>query len=184
MRTGGIEVVKRTALLMVMATIGWLAPARTTAQFRLGYVDANVIVQNMPEFKEVESKMKGLRQATEDSLRGMQANLQKELESYKTNVGSMSSDARADAQAKLNALQTQVTGYQNERFGPTGTLAAMQEQLLAPVRQRALEATERVAKDEKLAAVLDLSSFVYVDKKLNVNVTYKVLEYLSTQGGR
>jgi outer membrane protein len=170
------------ALLAMAAAFGWLMPATAGAQFRMGYVDANVIVQNMPEFKMVETQVGALRQAYEDTLRTMQTALQREIESYKSGVGSMTPEARDEAQAKLNTMQTRIAAYQNDRFGPAGSLAATYEQLLAPVRQRALEATEKVAKAEKLAAVLDLSTFVYVDKKMNVNVTYKVLEYLNTQG--
>jgi outer membrane protein len=180
MRTGGIRCMKAGALLATLTALLWLAPERVGAQqFKLGYVDANVIVQNMPEFKMVEAKMQTLRLAYEDTLRAMQAKLEKGIASYKVDVGSMTPEARGAAQAELNALQTQVTTYQNDR---SAALAATQEQLLAPVRKRALEATEKVAREEKLAAVLDMSSLIYVDKKMNVNVTYKVLEYLSTQG--
>jgi outer membrane protein len=176
-------VMKRmVALAVVMMVIAWFAPSRTAAQFRLGYVDANVIVQNMPEFKEVESRVAALRQAYEDTLRAMQSNLQEQVSHYKSDVGSMTPEARTDAQTQLNALQTQIAAYQNDRFGANGALAVAQEQLLAPVRKRALDATEKVAQQEKLSAVIDMSALIYVDKKINVNVTYKVLEYLSAQG--
>lgn len=168
-------------MLLVMGAMMTIGSLTAEAQFRLGYVDANVIVQNMPEFKQVEARIQMLRQAYEDTLRAMQTNLQQEIERYKRDVGSMTTDVRDAEQGKLNGMQSEIARYQSERFGPAGALAAMQEELLAPIRQRALEATEKVARQEKLAAVLDLSSFIYVDKKMNVNVTYKVLEYLSMQ---
>jgi len=180
MRTVGSSV-KMWAMLLVAGAMIAVGSARAEAQFRLGYVDANVIVQNMPEFKQVEARVEALRGAYEDTLRDMQITLQTEIERYKRDVGSMTAEVRDVEQGKLNAMQTDIARYQNERFGPAGSLAALQEELLAPIRARALEATEKVARQEKLAAVLDLSSFIYVDKKMNVNVTYKVLEYLSTQ---
>ena len=53
-------------------------------------------------------------------------------------------------------------------------LAQRQAELIQPIREKVRAAIEKVAKDEKLSAVMENSVLIYFDSKLDI--TYKVLD--------
>lgn len=150
-----------------------------SAQFKLGFVDSDVIVQSLPEFKAIESKLGEYKKSYEDTLRMIQTRFQTELEAYKKQEATLNAEAKSQKEAFLNNLNDQFAQYQQERLGPQGTIYQIQAQLLQPVRDKVRAAIEKIAKDEKLSAVMESSMFMYIDSKANQNITFKVLDYLT-----
>lgn len=147
------------------------------AQVKIGVVDFETIFRQLPEAKTIENRLRGLRQSIEDTLRNGQAALQARFETYQKQQALMSAEARQKEEAELVQLREQLVAYQQDRLGQQGALAQVQDSLLAPVRERVRSAIERVAKEEKLGAVMDKSIVAYFDPKLDI--TFKVLDYLN-----
>jgi len=168
---------KSTSLILSCVAVILLGANAATAQVKLGIVDVEKIVQQLPEFKGIEAKLRGLRQSYEDTLRAIQASFQTRLENYQKQQSLMTAEARQKEEADLNQIRDQFLSYQQERLGSTGSLAQVQDSLVAPVRERVRTAIERVARDEKLSAVIDKGYLVYAEPKLDI--TFKVLDYLN-----
>jgi outer membrane protein len=169
---------KRTIFLLSVTVAAFLATVGSlSAQTKIGIVDVEKIIQQMPEMKGVEAKLKAMKGAYEDTLRAIQANFQAKLESYQKQQGMLSPEAKQKEEGDLQNLRDQFLQYQQDRLGQGGALVQMQETLIQPIRERVKGAIDRVAKDEKLQAVFDKAMLAYSDPKLEI--TFKVLDYLN-----
>lgn len=163
-----------------IALIGLLlsiSSERANAQIKLGVVDLEKIVTQMPEYKTIESKLRGVRQRFEDTLRMIQSTFQTRLENYQKQQALMSQEARAKEEAELGQLRDQYLMYEQERLGNAGEYARIQDSLVAPLRERVAAAIEQVAREQKLSAVMNKALLVFADPKLDI--TYKVLDFLN-----
>lgn len=148
-----------------------------SAQVKIGFVDFEVILQQMPEFKAVEQRLRTVQQSYSDTLRAMETEFQTKLESYQKQRELMNPATRAQEEATLGALRDQVLQYQQAHLGQQGTLYQMQAQLVQPIREKIVVAVDKVAKEQKLSAVMEKGLLVYYDKKMDI--TYKVMEILN-----
>jgi outer membrane protein len=165
------------APLLVIAFVALTASAGAqTAPIKLGFIDTEVIVQQLPEFKDIDAQLKKEQGRYEDSLKAMQADFQSKAESYQKQQGLMNAETKAQEEAKLNAIRDRYAQFQQEALGPQGALAQLRVKLIQPVQEKVKSAIERVAKDDKLSAVMETGTMAYYDKKLDI--TYKVLDYL------
>ncbi len=159
-------------IAIVMACI----PMSADAQTKLGFVDFDVIIQQMPEFKQIEAQLKDLQKQYEDTLKGIQTTFQERADAYQKQQSLMNPETRAKEEANLNAIREQFAQTQQMYFGQQGLFAQTQAKLLQPLKEQVRKAIEQVAKDEKLTAVVEAGVVVYYDKKLEI--TYKVLDNL------
>lgn len=170
-----MKTLSRISILSLLA--GVLLTGSASAQSKIGFVDVEKIVQSLPEFKGIDTKLRTLRQTYEDTLRLIQSNFQARAETYQKQQALMSPDARQKEEADLNTMREQYLQFQQERLGAQGTLAQVQEELLAPIRDKVRAAIEKVAKEEKYSGVMDKAMCVYLDTKYEI--TFKVLDYIN-----
>ena len=164
----------RLGLLMVLLCTGSLTTA--FSQVKLAFVDTEVIIQQLPEFKDVETRLQTLQKSYVDTLQALESNYKSKVESYQRQQAMLNAEARANEEAQLKGMGEQYMAYQQDRLGPQGKLAQFQSQLLEPIKQKVRSAIEKVAKDEKATAVMDKAMLIYFDSKLDI--TFKVLDYL------
>lgn len=151
------------------------ASAQATA-LKIGFVDSETIIQQLPEFKSIEAQLTGARKGFEDSLRVMQTEFQTKLDAYQKQQGLMNAETKAQEEAKLGAIRDRFLQYQQETMGAQGAYAQLQQRLLQPIKEKVTAAIEKVAKDEKISAVMETGLTIYYDKKLDI--TFNVLAYL------
>ncbi|MBS1912561.1 MAG: OmpH family outer membrane protein [Bacteroidetes bacterium] len=160
-----------TLLLAVFAGV-----VSAQAQIKFGVVNSDKIVSQLPELKDIEAKLQQLQSSYTDTLKAMETNYRARLESYQKQQTMLTPDAKAKEEDALRGMEQQYAQYRDDRLGQQGALARYQAQLMQPVRDKVRSAIEKVAKDEKLSAVLEEGAFLYVDSKLDI--TFKVLDYL------
>lgn len=165
----------RIGLLFLLG--GILLAESASAQSKIGFVDTEKIVQSLPEFKNIDVKLRTLRQSYEDTLRMIQTTYQARVDTYQKQQTLMSPEARQKEENELNSMREQFLQFQQERLGAQGTLAQVQEQLLSPIRDKVRAAIEKVAKEEKYSGVMDKGMCVYLDTKYEI--TFKVLDYIN-----
>jgi outer membrane protein len=164
----------RTILFIVVLL--FVGAVTADAQVKLGFVDSEAIVTGLDEFKVVETKIRTLQTSYQDTLRAYEANFKAKLESYQKQQALMTAEARTKEEEQLKGMEQLYYQYQQERFGQQGTLAQVQAQLLQPLKDKVRTAIEKVAKDEKIAAVMEKGLLIYSDSKMDI--TFKVLDYL------
>lgn len=170
----------------IVAAIAFVSPAQSVfaqkasapagGTVRIGVVDSQKIVAQLPEAKDAQDKLQESGKKYRDTIETIQKDYIQALESYDKQKAMMSAEAKTKEEERLKSIQERYQRYREEKFGNQGELAAMQEELLAPIRKRVQGAIKEVAKAEKLSAVMETPAFVYFDEELDI--TFRVLDKL------
>lgn len=156
------------------------------SQLKIGIVDTETIIKEMPEAKKADNDLKTLGQKYQDTLLTMQNELQERLQQYQKQKGMMPADKQQAEEEALQALQMQMYQYNDEKFGNAGELTILREKYLEPIRQKIRVAIDNVAKTEKINLVLDKTSpsLLYAEDKFDI--TFRVLDEIKrgSAGGK
>lgn len=125
-----------TALLLVGA-----ANAQT---LKVGYTNVDYILNNLPDAKDIENKLKTEKAQYDKLLNDKIADFQKKYDDYQKNAQTMSAVIRADREKELQNGQQSIQEFQQNS---ESALAQKQQQLLAPVLDKIDKAIKDVAKE-------------------------------------
>lgn len=164
----------------------------SNAQVKLGFVDSEVILKQLPEAKAIETEMEALQkqyldtvQAKEDELKTKAENFKSKYEDAQNKVqsGQITSDTEIKAleeemgglQSELQALSEGLEGYKSK---VQNALLLKQSELFKPVKDKITKTIEDVAKSMKINFVFDKAdgSLLFGDKEFDI--TFKVLDKL------
>lgn len=170
---------KKVLQLLLVASIiftlkGNVYAQAQSSQIKVGIVDVETILKEMPEAIEADKKIKDTGKKWQDTLQNMQKDLQSKVEAYQKQQAMMSADQKAKEEDQLRAQQNILVQYNDDKFGQQGELNRLREQLLQPIREKVKKAIDDVAKDEKITIVLDKVQTLFADPKLDI--TYRVLD--------
>ena len=125
-----------TALMFV-----GMANAQTT---KIGYTNVDYILNNIPEAKDIENKLKTEKAQYDKLLQDKIAVFQPKLDDYQKNGQTMSPVIRADREKELQNAQAAIQEFsQNSETA----LQQKQQQLLAPVLEKIDKTVKEVAKE-------------------------------------
>ncbi|WP_337043202.1 OmpH family outer membrane protein [Emticicia sp. 17c] len=114
------------------------------AQQKIGYTNVDYILNNLPDAKDIENKLKTEKAQYDKLLQEKAADLQKKYEDYQKNASTMSPVIRADREKELQTLNNAIQEFQQTS---EGALQQKQQQLLAPVLDKIDKTIKDVAKE-------------------------------------
>ncbi|MDE3057374.1 MAG: OmpH family outer membrane protein [Bacteroidota bacterium] len=167
----------RISLLIAVVTCA------SFAQLRIGYVNSDTILKNLPEAQEAQDKLAAIGKQWQDELDKMSKSLQAQYEDYQKKQAMYTDATRQSEQQKLLDEQQKVQKYNEDKFGAKGEFAMQRDKLMTPIRDKILKAIEKVAKEEKLSFVFDKAGdavVLYADA--SYDITYKVLDRMKRGG--
>jgi outer membrane protein len=147
---------------------------------KLGYVDSQVILTQLPEAIKAQSDLDALTKLWSDQLDSMTLSYQQLLADYQKQANTMTDDQKLTKQQALITMEQNILGFRNQKFGqPNGEIYSKQEEIFAPVKKKIYAAIETVAKGEGMQFVFDKSGdiiLLYADAAYDI--TFKVLDNL------
>lgn len=174
----GNEVNKFKILSAVIILFGTLAFAQTTQ--KLGYVDSQTILTQLPEAIKAQGDLDALTNKWTTQLDSMTQVYQSALANYQKQANTMPDDKKLAAQQSLVAQEQSLIDFRRQKFGQgTGEIYKKQEELFNPVKDKIYKAIEDVAKREGMQFVFDKSGdilLLYADAAFDI--TYQVLDKL------
>ncbi len=151
-----------------------------TTTMKLGFVDSQVIIQQLPEAQEAQRKIQSSLDLWQSQLDTMAKAYQTRLEDYDKKKAMLNEAAKLAEEQKLLEQQQKILEFRNKKLGQGGELQELQEKIMTPVRQKILKAIESVAAEEGMSFIFDRGAEVPVllfgDNKYDV--TFKVLDRL------
>ncbi|GAB1429628.1 hypothetical protein MASR2M18_04600 [Ignavibacteria bacterium] len=170
------------ATILLLSADNAYAQKDKDAPLKIGYVDTELILRQMPEAIDADKKLKEVGTKYQDTLKRMQDDFSKRLEKYRQQEGMMSADGKKTEEDALKAMQQNYLAYQEEKFGNAGELAHMQATLMAPLRERIQGGIKEVAKEEKMSFIFDKTnpSMLFAEEKYDM--TYRVLDKIKRSG--
>lgn len=180
-------------LLMIAAIfIISLTASTSFAQLKIGYVDSEVILKQLPEAKKVQTDLEGLQKLYVDTVAAKENDIKGRAEVFKTAYDDAQKKVESGvikSETELKALNDQIAGMQKDiqalsdeldvyKQRVQNDLVARQNELFKPIRDKVSATIETVAKELKYNFVFDKAagSMLYGEKESDI--TFKVLDKL------
>ena len=137
----------------VVVLVGPVAPA--AAQQRIGYVDTEYVLNQMPEYKTVQQKLDKLEQKWRAEIEQQREEVRTLEQEFQARELLYTEQERTRKQQAIEKARKEVEQLRQQYFGPEGQLYTRQRELMRPIQQRVLEATESVATADGYDYVVD-----------------------------
>jgi len=159
-----------------------LFSAISRAQLKIGYVDSNTILDNLPDAQDARQKVDALIQEWQNELKEMDSKLKIKKDDYEKRKLIMTEQTSADSIAAIKKLEKEIADYRDKKFGANGELFQKEDELMKPVQNKVFNTIKDIAEEEDLDFVFDRSGdilFLYAKEKYDL--TSKVLEKLKLE---
>lgn len=138
---------------------------------RVGYIDMDYILENVPEYQEASSqldaKVKKWKGEIEKKI-GEIEEMKKQLQNERV---LLTKELIEEREEEIAYEEEQIFEYQQKRFGPGGDLAIQKRQLIEPVQDQVFNAVQEISKNKKYDFVLRKSEagVLYVADRLDMS---------------
>ena len=158
----------------------------TTALFaqqstqKIGYVNSETIIKELPEAKDSQAKLESILKGWQEEIEKRGAALQTKYEEYQKQSNMLNESAKQAKQKELVEEEQKLNQYRQEK---QQELKVQQEKIMKLIQEKVFKAIATVAKEQKLAFVLDRATEVpvlYADPQYDY--TFKVLDMLKRGG--
>lgn len=169
-------------ILALGVVLALTAPA--VAQQKIGYVDSQAILDQMPEYRSVQAEMDRLVAQWEAEVDALRAEADQMADAFAAREILFTDEERQRQIEALTAKRQEHDALRRRYFGPEGELFREQRNRLRPVQERLLTAIETVAQDSEYDFVFDRSGdYVFLYTRPRHNLTDLVLDELGLRVG-
>ncbi|MEP2937670.1 MAG: OmpH family outer membrane protein [Gilvibacter sp.] len=143
-------------ILTAFLLVGSYAQAQRGA--RIGYIDMEYILENVPEYQEAATQLDGkVQQWKKDIEKRLSAVDQMKVDLSNERV-LLTKELIEEREEEIQIKQDEVLDYQQKRFGPNGDLAIQRRQLVQPVQDQVFNIVQEIADAKKYDFIFDKSA--------------------------
>jgi len=153
---------KKIILIAAMALIAISASAQ-----RIGIVNYEELCTLMPEYMDAQRTILAVSKETSDTFQEMVNEFQNKSNIFEQKKSSWTASVLEAKQKELADMQQRIQEFQQTAYQE---LQEKQAQLLAPIREKALEAVRNLAKEQGILIVFDSSQIIYFDAENTVDL--------------
>jgi len=167
--------VNKTMLLLVCA----LLFAGSAHSQRIGYVEGERILEQMPEYQQATEYIQSLISNWEKEIDRRQLELDTLRRAFEKEKLLLTDEMRQERMQAIKEKERALQGFQNSRFGYGGMLEIQKHQQLEPVQEKLNEAIRIVSKIKRVSFMFDRSAGLFVPyANKRRDYTLDVINYL------
>jgi len=149
------------------------------SQIKIGYVDSDTIMDQLPDVQDVRQRLDALIQEWQAELSKLEKDWKSKYDDYEKRKLIMSDQTRIETEQQLVQLENKITEFRDKKFGANGELFQKQDELMKPVQNKIFNAIKEVAQEEDLDFVFDRSGDIMIlYAKDKYDISAKVLSKL------
>jgi outer membrane protein len=122
---------------------------------KFGYINSEIIVKKMPEYKKAEQELEQLTQKWQQEIDVMKKELDKMNTDYKAEEVLLTEEMKKERLGLITEKEKAVKEYQKKVFGFDGMIFLKRQELIKPIQDKVYEAVEKVAKEKGLQIIFD-----------------------------
>jgi len=159
-----------------------LVPVLTFAQLKIGYIDSDTIMENLPDAQDARQKLDALIQEWQSELNTKESEWKSKYDDYEKRKLIMTDQTRSELEQELIKLEQEIGEFREKKFGTNGELFQKQDELMKPVQNRIFTAIEETAQEEDYDYVFDRSGdIMLLYAKEEHDLTARILEKLKLE---
>ena len=178
MKYNNIMDMKKFILITAAAVMTLTASAQN---LKFAPVNFNELVMLMPEADAARSQMEASQKEAQDTYRTMVEEYQSKAQKYQQNSATWTAAIRESKEKELNDISNRIQEFDQSI---QQELQQQQNELMAPIQQKAIEAVNKLAKEGGYVYVFEKSSLLYVDEAQSTDLTKAARKALNIPDGR
>lgn len=169
---------KKTALLFLL-----FISATAFGQQKIGFYDSNALLEQLPESKDVQTKLDQLSDDWKKEILKMKATLDNKFKEFRQQSLLYSDEVKKQKEDEIISMEQQIADYQNKKFGVNGELFQKQNDLMKPIQNSIFKAIKVIAEEEKFDYVFDRAGQVMIMyANPSLDLTDKILKRIRSTG--
>lgn len=137
---------------------------------KIGYVDTEYILENIPEYKEAQAELDKLSIEWQKQLERRYAEIDKLYKNYQAEQILLTDEMKTKREDEIIKKEKEAKEYQKQKFGVDGELFKKRQELVKPIQDKIYNAINEVASISGYDVIFDKSSgltMLYANPKLN-----------------
>ncbi|MBP5643087.1 MAG: OmpH family outer membrane protein [Bacteroidales bacterium] len=148
----------RNLILLAVLMVFGLVSAKAQGNQKYAYVDTDYILQNIPEYGDVQEEINRMSANWQKELKTLRDKLEQMKRDFQTEAVLLSDDMKNKKEAAIAAKEQELTNLQLQYFGPDGELFSKRIELIQPIQEKVYNAITQVAQIKNYSFVFDKSA--------------------------
>jgi Skp family chaperone for outer membrane proteins len=146
--------------LLILLLFGCSSLLTAQRGARVGYVDMNVILENIEEYSKASVLLDQNIEKWKKEIELKKIQLKQYEDQLNTERILLTPELIKDRELELQDYATEIVNLQELRFGPKGDLFVQRSKLIQPVQDQVLTVVKQIAEEKKYDFIFDRSSSV------------------------
>lgn len=157
-----LKIMRKDFLFIILALITTPVISAQTRGNKVGYIDMEYILQNVPNYTEAKTQLEQKAQKWKQEIETKNLEIKKLTEALKAEKPLLTADLIEERETEIKFLETEKLDYQQKRFGPNGDLIIQKNGLVKPIQDQVFTAVQDIAEAKKYDFIFDKSSHLTI----------------------
>lgn len=149
---------RKQFLFLFLASIVVNTIHSQTRGTKVGYIDMEYILQNVPNYTEATVQLEQKAQKWKQEIETKKVEINKIKDALNTEKALLTKELIEERETEIKFLETEMLDYQQKRFGPNGDLMIQKSVLTKPIQDQVFTAVQDIAETNRYDFVFDKSS--------------------------
>ena len=139
---------------------------------RIGYIDTDYILENVPEYQEINQQLNSNVEQWRKEIENREKEIKNKRELLNKERILLTVELIQEREEDLKIEEEEVYEYKQNRFGPNGDFILQKKQLIQPIQDQIFLAIQEIAKTKKYDFIFDKSAdivMLYSDKRYDIS---------------
>lgn len=151
-----------TLKVLFLLTVLGLSSQVANAQrgVRIGYIDTEYILENVPEYQDATVQLEGKVQQWKVDIEQRLSAIDTKKKQLNSERVLLTKELYEERLEDITFEEAEILDYQQKRFGPNGDLMIQKEQLIQPIQDQIFSAVQEIAGNKQYDFIFDKSADV------------------------
>ena len=163
---------KKHIIVAILFAFTCSLQAQVVRGLRIGYIDMEYILQNVPDYTEAKNQLEQKAQKWKQEVSAKNNEINKLKESLKTERVLLTKELIEEREEEITFQENELMTFQQKRFGPDGDLIVQKAVLVKPIQDQVFTAVQDIAEQRKFDFVFDKSSdltMIFAAKQFDIS---------------
>ncbi len=164
--------IRNVPILFVIGALSiWPAADIIGQNQKFGFIDSDIILQNMPEYSGIEQRLSLLSDGWRQEINELETELNELERDFEAREILFTDEIREQRLNEISQKRNELDRLIERRFGPQGDYFTRQKELLEPIQRLIFDALTRVANREDFDFVFDRANetrFLFTRQQWNL----------------
>lgn len=155
---------KNALIVLVLITLSLGVQAQ-----RYAFIDTDYILEQIPAYTEAQAEIDAQADKWQKQIEARYAEIEKMYTAYKAEQVLLTPDMKKQKEQEIIEKEKQAKDFQKEKFGVSGDLFKLRQELIKPIQEEVFEAVQKMAEQRSYAVIFDKaassSAIIYASPK-------------------